>query len=99
MHTTLHPTIILVDDEPAMLAILHRVMHDLASDYDVLPVPDGATALVQLAQRSVALVITDYQMPDMDGVALTTAIKASAPRCSSVREPLDSRRQRGLAAQ
>jgi len=84
MHTALHPTIILVDDEPAVLAILHRIMHDLARDYDVIPVPDGAAALIQIAQRPVALVITDYQMPDMDGVALTTAIKAQAPSCPVV---------------
>jgi two-component system, response regulator, stage 0 sporulation protein F len=84
MPTTLHPTIILVDDEPAVLAILHRIMHDLANDYDLIPVQDGATALVQIAQRSVALVITDYQMPDMDGVELTTAIKARAPDCPIV---------------
>src|SRR5262250_3176454 len=84
MHTALHPTIILVDDEPAVLAILHRIMHDLARDYDVIPVPDGAAALIQIAQRPVALVITDYQMPDMDGVALTTAINPQAPSCPVV---------------
>jgi DNA-binding NarL/FixJ family response regulator len=34
-----------------------------------------------IAQRPVALVITDQHMPDMDGVALTVAIKAVAPQC------------------
>lgn len=74
-------TILLVDDEPAVLALLRRVLHDLAGDYDLITAPDGATALALIAQQPVALVITDYQMPDMDGVALTEAIKAVAPQC------------------
>jgi two-component system, response regulator, stage 0 sporulation protein F len=77
-------TILLVDDEPAVLAILRRVLHDLAGDYDLITAPDGATALDLIAQRPIALVITDYQMPDMDGVALTEAIKVAAPQCSVV---------------
>jgi DNA-binding NtrC family response regulator len=77
----MYPTILIVDDEPVVLALLRRVMHELAVDYDVLPISDGATALAVIAQRSVVLVMTDYRMPDMDGVALTTAIKAAAPQC------------------
>ena len=74
-------TILLVDDEPAVLTILRRAMASLAGGYDVIAVSNGTAALAQIAQRPVALVITDYQMPDMNGVALTTAIKAAAPQC------------------
>jgi CheY-like chemotaxis protein len=76
--------ILLVDDEPAVLALIRRIMHELASNYDLIAVPDGATALALLANRPAALVITDYHMPDMDGVALTEAIKAAAPQCPVV---------------
>ena len=80
----MNATILLVDDEPAVLALLRQIMHDLAEVYDVIPVPDGARALAQFAQRPVALVVTDYRMPDMDGVALTAEIKAAAPQCQVI---------------
>ena len=80
----MNTAILLVDDEPAVCALLQRVLLQLARDYDLLPVPDGATALAQLAQRPIALVLTDYRMPDMDGVALTAAIKAAMPQCPVV---------------
>jgi two-component system, response regulator, stage 0 sporulation protein F len=80
----MHRAILLVDDEPIVLAILHRVMAGLTDAYDLILLPDGAAALAQIAQRPVALVITDYQMPDMDGVVLTASIKARLPNCRVV---------------
>lgn len=80
----MEPMILLVDDEPAVLALIRRIMHELAGNYDLIAVPDGATALALLANRPAALVITDYHMPDMDGVTLTEAIKAAAPQCPVV---------------
>ncbi len=77
----MHPAIILVDDDAFVLRILEHTLADLASDYDLVAVVDGAAALALLAQRPVALVITDQHMPDMDGVTLTTAVKAAAPQC------------------
>lgn len=59
-------------------------MYDLARDYDLVAVADGAMALALVELRSVALVLTDYRMPDMDGVALTSAIKTVAPQCPVV---------------
>jgi CheY-like chemotaxis protein len=75
------PAIILVDDEAFVLAILKRILSELAPGYELLSITDGATALALFAQRPVALIITDMRMPDMDGVALTVAIKAVAPLC------------------
>jgi DNA-binding NtrC family response regulator len=75
------PAIILVDDDTFILQILEHIMAALVPDYDVVAAVDGAAALALLAQRPVALVITDLRMPDMDGVALTVAIKAAMPQC------------------
>ncbi len=75
------PAIILVDDESFVLTLLERILAELASDYELLSVVNGAAALALLAQRPVALVITDQYMPDTDGAALTAAIKAVAPLC------------------
>src|SRR5688500_3322963 len=64
-----------------MRTLIGRMLHELAGTYDLITAPDGATALALLAERPVALVITDYHMPDMDGVTLTEAIKVVAPQC------------------
>jgi len=83
---TASPTlaIVLVDDEPAVLAILHCLLRDLTAGYDLISVTDGAAALAQFAHRSIALVITDDHMPGMDGLALITAVKVVAPTCPVV---------------
>jgi two-component system, response regulator, stage 0 sporulation protein F len=78
---SIKPAIILVDEESFVLTLLERILAGLASDYDLLSVVNGAAALALIAQRPVALVITDQHMPDMDGAALTAAIKAAAPLC------------------
>ncbi len=45
------------------------------SGYELLQAEDGLDALEQMARRPVDLVITDVNMPHMDGVALTKALK------------------------
>jgi two-component system chemotaxis response regulator CheY len=77
----MNPAIILVDDEAMVRALIGRIMHEAVSDYELIAVADGATALALFAERPIALVLTDQHMPDMDGVALTVAIKAVAPLC------------------
>jgi two-component system, NtrC family, C4-dicarboxylate transport response regulator DctD len=97
----LNPAIILVDDERSVLAILERILPELAPDYELLSVANGAAALALLVQRSVALVITDQRMADMDGVVLTATIKAQAPHCSVILMtgyPTREIEQRALAA-
>jgi DNA-binding NtrC family response regulator len=75
------PAIVLVDDEAMVLTVLKRALAALASDCDLIAVVNGAAALVLLAERPVALLITDMRLPDMDGIALTEAIKLVAPHC------------------
>jgi CheY-like chemotaxis protein len=78
------PAIVLVDNEPAILTILQRMVCTLAPDYDPLAVLDGATALAVVAQLPVALITTNYRWPRMDGVALIAALRAFAPLCPIV---------------
>jgi two-component system response regulator (stage 0 sporulation protein F) len=54
-------------------------MRDLTGGYDIVTVSSGAEALAQIALRPVPLVITDYNMPGMNGLQLTTAIKETSP--------------------
>lgn len=75
------PAMILVDDNATMLTLVRHIMQRVVPDYELLSVVSGAAALALIAQRPIALVVTDQHMPDMDGVALTMAIKAVAPQC------------------
>jgi CheY-like chemotaxis protein len=97
----MNPAIILVDDETFVLTLLERILAELAADYQLLSVVNGAAALTLMAQRPVALVITDLRMPTMDGIALTKAIKAIAPQCPVILmtgSPSPEIHQRGQAA-
>jgi YesN/AraC family two-component response regulator len=73
------PAIVVVDDEPDVLAILHRLMRDVAFPYDIVAVNNGDAALDQIELYPVPLLITDYNMPHMDGLQLIEAVKATSP--------------------
>ena len=77
--TTQPPIILLVDDDPEALIILRRLLHSFAQRYEIVAVESGVEALALTAVRPVALVITDYYMPGMNGVQLTGAIKDASP--------------------
>ena len=79
-----NPAIVLVEDEPDILIILHRLMRDLTGGYDIVTVNGGAEALAQIALRPVPLVITDYNMPGMNGLELVQKVKAASPTTTIV---------------
>jgi len=75
----LRPAIVLVDDEPLHLRLLQELVRECASDYDVLMVGYATAGLAHCTERSVPLVITDYVLPDMNGLELARAIRQVAP--------------------
>jgi two-component system response regulator (stage 0 sporulation protein F) len=78
-HDTHPPAIVVVDDEPDVLTILHRLLRDLAHDHALVAVSTGQAALELLAFCPVSLLITDYNMLGMDGLQLITAAKKTSP--------------------
>jgi two-component system, response regulator, stage 0 sporulation protein F len=76
---TTTPTILLVDDEPDILRLLRQILTILATGYTILTCAEGNVALEQARQQPPRLVITDYNLPGMNGLQLTAAIKAHAP--------------------
>ena len=73
------PAIVLADDEPTVRLILCRMLAAVAPGYELVAVGTGYDALAAVATRPVALLITDYNMPGMNGVELTQHVKATAP--------------------
>jgi CheY-like chemotaxis protein len=60
--------VLVVDDEYASLEVLALML--TGEGFRVFTANDGEQALQQLVTESVAIVITDYKMPKMDGSEL-----------------------------
>ena len=69
----LRPLVQLVDDDPLMLLLVREVLRPL--DVDFLEAANGAEALTQIGQKTPHLIISDLQMPVMDGFKLLENIR------------------------
>lgn len=68
-------TIAVVDDSNEILSILEWLLR--REGYEVHAFTQGQTALQFSTQNTVDLVLTDYHMPDMNGVELANALRRS----------------------
>jgi two-component system, chemotaxis family, chemotaxis protein CheY len=70
--------VLIVDDSAAIRKILQRVLRQTGMAIrTIYEAGDGQEALERLKSYSVGLVLTDINMPKMDGIQLLAAIKAS----------------------
>jgi len=69
--------IALVDDEPNILRSLKRALHRHFPN--ILTFDNPETALSELSHTHVDLIISDYKMPQMNGVEFLTQFKNSHP--------------------
>jgi two-component system chemotaxis response regulator CheY len=70
--------VLVVDDSAAIRKILQRVLRQTGMAINAIhEAGDGREALDLLRSRRVDLVLTDINMPRMDGLELLAAIKAS----------------------
>jgi len=75
-------TILLVDDSPFFREMLAPLIK--AAGYQVVAVGSGADALAALKSNArIDLVVTDVEMPDMDGFALAQAMRG-APATAAI---------------
>jgi response regulator RpfG family c-di-GMP phosphodiesterase len=71
------PKILLVDDEPANLELLHRTLY---RDYKVFQATNGMEALEIMAQESdMAVIVSDQRMPLMSGTELLSLTATQYP--------------------
>jgi two-component system response regulator AtoC len=70
-------SILVVDDEPSIRKVLAAQLR--RAGYDVTAVADGSEAISLLAEHPFDLVITDLQMPEIDGMALLEHCRATLP--------------------
>jgi DNA-binding NtrC family response regulator len=70
-------TLLIVDDEPAILKALQRIVRD--EGYRVLTAPDGEEALRMVAAEPVDVVLSDMDMPGMNGLDLMVRLRRNHP--------------------
>jgi chemotaxis protein histidine kinase CheA len=70
------PLCLVVDDSVSVRRTMEQLMHD--SGYEVLTARDGVDALGVVQQRSPDIVLVDLEMPRMNGLELTSALRNRA---------------------
>lgn len=68
-------SILAVDDSASMRQMVSFTLR--SSGYDVIEAVDGQDALDKVAGRQVDLVLTDQNMPRMDGLTLVRSLRAT----------------------
>jgi diguanylate cyclase (GGDEF)-like protein len=66
--------ILLVDDEPTQRLIMARLLR--RAGYEVDTASNGREALARIGGGDFQLMITDWEMPEMDGIALCSALRS-----------------------
>lgn len=94
-------TILIADDSRTMRDMVRAALE--ADHHSVVEAPDGRQALAAAEARAADLVITDMNMPVMDGLALVRALRDSpryrfTPILVLTTEGGDEIKQRGRAA-
>lgn len=67
------PAILLAEDDPVTRMLMTRFLKK--AGYEVDAVADGTAALDRMSQRYYPILVTDWEMPGMDGVALCKAVR------------------------
>jgi two-component system chemotaxis response regulator CheY len=68
------PIILAVDDSPSMRRMVQETLRE--AGYDVLTAADGQDAVDMVGAHAVDFVVTDINMPRMDGITLVRALRA-----------------------
>jgi response regulator RpfG family c-di-GMP phosphodiesterase len=69
--------LLIVDDEPFVLSALTRLFRK--DQHDVVTVESPTRALAVLQERPVGVIVSDYRMPEMDGVQFLRQAREVAP--------------------
>jgi len=75
------PRVLVADDSLTTRTLERNILK--AAGYDVAEVPDGAEAMRMLQAEAFDLVVSDVEMPKLDGIGLTQWIRAQ-PKISSL---------------
>ena len=94
-------TIMIVDDSASLRQVVSMALK--GAGYDVIEACDGRDALAKLNGQRVNLVISDVNMPNLDGIGLVKELKKDSnykftPVIMLTTEAQEARKQEGQAA-
>ncbi len=94
-------SILIVDDSASMRQMVSFTLQD--AGYEVTTANHGKDALSKIDQKPFKLVITDLNMPEMDGLQLITALRAKPafrflPIIMLTTESQDDKKKQGTQA-
>ncbi len=68
-------TVLIVDDSMSMRQVVRIALGSVG--YEVIEAEDGKAALQKLNGKKIHLIISDVNMPNMDGISFVKEVKAS----------------------
>jgi len=71
--------ILIVDDDITLLKMLAKKLETVKNQFHPIFVKDGASAISQIKNKDISLIISDLQMPKMDGYGLLEYINKNYP--------------------
>lgn len=77
--STRYPVLV-VDDSATMRGIARKLLEGSRFHFDIVEADSGAAALEAMREKKFRVVLTDYNMPDMDGLELAGLIKARSSK-------------------
>lgn len=94
-------TILTVEDSVSMRQLVSFTLRE--AGHEVVEAEDGVDALERLRERKVDMIITDLNMPNLDGISLIRKVReGGAHRCTPIlmltTESQEARRLEGKAA-
>ncbi len=78
--STPHPSVLIVDDSPGILLSMHRLL----SPHVSVQMASSARAALEVLTPDTALVLSDVQMPGMDGLELARQLREGHPQLAVV---------------
>jgi two-component system chemotaxis response regulator CheY len=89
--------VLLVDDSGTMRTIQKRCLNKLGVE-DIVEAEDGKNALEQFEKQQFDVVLSDWNMPNMDGLALLQEVRRRNTQIPFVMITTEAERERVLAA-
>ncbi|MEY4266679.1 MAG: putative chemotaxis protein CheY [Pseudomonadota bacterium] len=94
-------TILIVDDSSSLRQVVNLAL--TRAGYEVIEAVDGMDGLAKLDGRKINLIVSDVNMPRMDGIAFVTQVKQNprykfTPVIMLTTEGQDAKKEQGRAA-
>jgi DNA-binding NtrC family response regulator len=83
MESTENAVIVLVDDEDMVVTSIKSFL-TLETDYEVRGFTDPAQALDYVRKNRVDVVVSDYLMPEIDGISFLSEVKTAQPQATRI---------------